>query len=934
MRRIYLMRHKILIFLILLCGVFVCGAERKMDVVKFGNAVISSGKSAEFKFKQEDADDRQIRLIFKARIDWSSLGGYAPVMRITVNGAPVNGMRLLNKPLKFRTRTGGVGNWTSLDGDASWIVMYSPDFSNRIKTDENYRYGLYEKEQEPYRFVLDLTGMTQHVGMNTVQFASGLKVVLEDIEVQTGGKVMPRINLPPKPQTAPTGPLQDKTLKTYAANDIKLAAEKGSLVINANGRKYFLSSSFSVPGGKFVVIGGKAPVQKLDTPQYTVERKITVENGRVKFFDTYTNKLDKITGVIVKNKITLPAKADQFLYGGGVNMLKETGVGTNSTFFAQLGKDCAVIVPEDDIFRNQGRFSGKDNTMTLLDRNLGLPPKGSYTLEWSFYILKDCDYFDMVNRVRADWDSNFKLEGPFSFPYGGGCNNLSWFYWDNKNAIPRPVVNEWLNNRPVKIVITHVPGNYLTKKSDNMATLGHGSALTHLHYKWWRDSTRNMTEAFKKFAPDVKIYSYLHKNLCSEPGAKVKYADSLALDTTSKALSKGLSVRLLPTRNNSYGKALAETYKYMVENLGTHIYMDEINLSVTAWEEYPEWDNCTVRIDPATHEVIKKVSIPNLLVKGVLDDMCAYLKSKNRILIANGAPVLRSLHQNKSIHFVEQGMGIKGLYGMHLSTPVGFCYHHGAKGFAHYLDALEAGVACFLYSGDWSLHSFPLTPVQIGKGFIIGKERILTRESGIFGWNDNSECVVFVYNNKGERIDSGKYVKVNRKNGKVFYGVRIPGDFIVIIVKKDQPDASLAYKKAAAPTKGIFDKWTIVDASLRARLALYADETQNVLHLKAPDKSYGFFCQTPYNVDYGKIVRLSGRAGGKGSLRIGILGYKDRGYKSTMAVDKAIKLTDDMQDFTVRFHISRHDTKAIRPVFNIGKNSEIKISDFKITIEK
>lgn len=916
----------IFIIIINLFAFAILSAARPMDTVKFGNAVISSNSPAEFKFKQEDADDRQIRLIFKARIDWKDLGGYAPVMRVTVNGAPINGARLLNKPLKFRTRTGGVGSWTSLDGDANWFIMYSPDFSDRIKNDENYKYGLYEKEQEPYRFVLDLTGMTQHINMNTVRFTSSLKIVLEDIEVQTGGNVMPRINLPPKPKTAPTGPLQDKTLKTYAANKITLKDDNS--VVDADGRKYLISSTFSIPGGEFAAINGNL----LDTPQYTVKREIKIDNGRVRFFDTYTNKLDKVTGVIVRNKITLPAKADKFLYGGGINMLKETGVGTNATLFAQIGKDCAVLVPEDDIFRNQGRFAGKDDTMTLLDRNLGLPPKGSHTLEWSFYILKDCDYFGMINRVRNDWDSNFKLEGPFSFPYGGGCNNLSWFYWDNKNPIPRPVVNEWLTQRPVKMVITHVPGNYLTKKSDNMNMLGHGSALTHPHYTWWRDSTRNMNEAFKKFAPDVKVYSYLHKNLCSEPGAKEKYADSLALDGTSKALSKGISVRMLPTRNNSYGKALKETYKYMVENLGTHIYMDEINLSVTAWEKYPEWDNATVIIDPATHTVKNTISIPNLLVKGVLDDMCAYLKSKNRILIANGAPVLRSLHQNKSIHFVEQGMGIGGLYSMHLSTPVGFCYHHGAKGFSHFVEALDAGVVCFLYSGDWSLHSFPLTPIQLGQGFIIGRERILTKESGIFGWNDNSECVIYAYDSKGERIDSSKYVNVRKADGKISYEVRIPGDFLVIIVKKDQPDTKLQYQKAAAPSNGVFDKWTIVDAKLRARMAAYADEDKSVLHLKAPDKSYGFFCQTPYDVDYGKIIRMTGKIKGTGSFRVGILGYKDKGYSSTMFTDSAVKLADSMQDFTAEFHIGRNDTKAVRPIFNISKGSAVDVTAFKIEI--
>jgi len=138
------------------------------EVIEFrGCRRIEKGEQCELVFAQKDADTRQMRLVFEARFDWSSLGGYAPGLHLSINGQPLVGARLLNKPLEYKTRNGGGNRWAAPDG-ASYFVMYSGDFSDEIQTNTDYMYGLYEQEQEPYRFVLDLTGLTQHVGDNRV----------------------------------------------------------------------------------------------------------------------------------------------------------------------------------------------------------------------------------------------------------------------------------------------------------------------------------------------------------------------------------------------------------------------------------------------------------------------------------------------------------------------------------------------------------------------------------------------------------------------------------------------------------------------------------------------------------------------------------------------------------------------------------------------
>jgi hypothetical protein len=68
---------------------------------------------------------------------------------------------------------------------------------------------------------------------------------------------------------------------------------------------------------------------------------------------------------------------------------------------------------------------------------------------------------------------------------------------------------------------------------------------------------------------------------------------------------------------------------------------------------------------------------------------------------------------------------------------------------------------------------FPITPIRLGPGFIIGKERILTKSSGYFGWGGNDEFEVYVYDQNGRLLpefpvpvivtDEGKFAQLDLK---------------------------------------------------------------------------------------------------------------------------------------------------------------------------
>ena len=744
-------------------------------------------EAKEFQFKLKDAETRQIRLHLEARFDWKCLGGYTTGMQVFVNGRKVPGARLLNKPLKFKTRNGSTSKWGSPESN-SYVLMYSGDFSNSITTNKHYIYSLIEKNQHPYKFVFDLSGLAQHVGKNTIKINAAINkgVVIRNVRLEIDKKKMPRINDPAAlVQPAPTGPLKVFTPKGRAdiAYDVSVT-ENGAMSIKVNQQRFILNSKFSIPKGKWLYFKGGIPKGKItkekafvfvkNTPDYKIERKILVKKDHIKVFDKFTNFKKRVTGIMFENTMLLPEKPEKVLRRGTESNIAKISSNTHPVVCAFMKTKLAALLAEDDIFRSQNYLSKKLGTITLGNKSLGLPPMESHTLEWSIYILPGNDYFDLVNAIRRNWNANFTWHGPLAFPRSKRIVD-----WNVKNVTPA-FVKKYLKKYPVKLVMTHVATSArISRKNSTIEKpwIGHGTAIP--SFSWWCGRTKALVKVMKEVAPDVEVYAYMHKNLCSEPGYPSKYRDSVALQTNSSKL--GLFV---PTLNNSYGKALTNVYKFIVEELGANIYMDEICLGVTNWGPYKEWDNCTVEISRSSHKVVRKLSIPNLLVKPWLESMINYLQQNGKKLLANGPPATRTLQHHHLEQFVEEGMGESGLIAAQLSTPLAWNgYTLGIPGYRLTRNSLDFGALAICWSGKWSEHLFPFSPIELHKGYIIGKERIVTNRSGRFGWNDSSLADVYVYNGKGNLCVSPD-VKTVKSNGKVFIEVRMPSDHLAVLVRK------------------------------------------------------------------------------------------------------------------------------------------------------
>ena len=925
---------KIVSLLLFLSSIF--SMVEAKTVFEFNDCKVMTSKDKKtLVFPVVDAEKRQIRLHLTARFDWKSLSGYTFGMKIFVNGKDITGVRLLNKPLAFKTRSGGGTYWSRPDINR-WNVVYSPDFSDKVKTDVNFRYGIYEKDQEPYEYVFDLSGLTSHGQDNEIVIIPqySVPVIFKDVRVEIDENAMPRIN-EPEITPAPTGKLSNMQLKNLPSVIPFMKCGNNNYPAPFGME---LSTKLSLPQGKFMNIApdklkdAKLPFSVVyETENYTLTRKFSAVNSYIHIVDIFKNKTDKLIGIRFENSLKLTEKPVELLRAGVKTFMKYSEGGGNPTVFARMKNSSTAIVLEDDISRIQSLFFCNDKEIGFKNDRLGIAPKESHILEWNIYKLPVSDYYDFINLVRQDWDLNFTWNGPQEYPYfGAGAAVWQQIQQWVRKPIQESTVRNFLSERPVKILKTHVAANYSVKKdSRETPRLGHGTAIP--HFKWWCNMTSNMTSAFKKYAPDVEVYAYIHKNLCSEVGNRGKYRDSEALDGTSRILSaRGIQMRYVPTVNNSYGKALANTYRYMVEEMGTHIYMDEISVSVTEPAEYPEWDGCSVKIDPKTNEVISKISYPNLLSRGWIEEMIAYLKSKKRKLLCNTPPYTKTLLSHKLMHFVEAGTGESGLINAHLSTPLGFDYARGEKGFNHFRTCLKSGALALPWSGLWSEYCFPFTPLELRAGYIIGKERIITSVSGNFGWNDKSDAEVFIFDGKGKTVeDMAKKISVN---GNYVYEIRMPGDHVAIIVKKEFVPLPRNAAVKDDHLEKLFRKWRILEANLRAESAKYMDFTAQGLLLDGKERKFSYFDMTalPATED-AKVNIIVDVASGTGTVSIGYIAYCELPWRKPFTVLQSYPAKKGK--ITMSRPIGIKGVQGIRPVILIPKGSKILIKDYKINIQ-
>jgi len=730
--------------------------------------------------------EHQARLELEARIDWKQLAGSNPWIRVAINGNFLGKADLLNKRDEFHLRNGVDITWSKGD---RWRVLYSPDFEQAVK-DVNNLHAC--PECEPYRYVWNITPYVRP-GRNTLLvdnlqvLAKPTTLVLRNVRVEVGRPISPPADEVISPP--PTGPLPEFVARGPSAVPLQaVLAPGGDLRLKVAGRELQLSTRSSLPDGKWhetqrgeqvqSITAGQSAKTTWTTATHRVRRRVTVFADRVDVADTLTNTSPALIGVMYERRLSSVGKpADVRLAGRPVvGRAGSAHDASHPSSFARWDDLAVGLVAVDDVSRVHVRSFAEAMDIGLSDLELGLDPGKSITLDWSIYPIAGGDYWDFVNAVRRAWDANFTIPGPFCFTMRFDANRPAAWYGD------------WIARRGLKIVaggIAQYPdGRY-----------AHGTGI--LRAPQWVARQADWSRKMQEAVPGIEVLSYFHAQCCSEPGGEAKYADSRLIDAAGNHLAYPYSYRLplyVPTRENGYGQAL---WKYVQTCLGqvgsTGLYWDEMSYSLTEYAYQAPWDGVTVIIDPRTHAVTGKRSSVTLLMQPLELDIVRYLREQKKFLLANTQATTRTMLREKVLRFVETG-SYSAMLGTHLGCPLGLGNHH--------LEATQADSArCareilrqggvyygWLYErqpGPWNFTNvmYPLTPVELREGVVLGKERILTARSGLYGWPDGAAAEVYVIDGNGQRVTS-PMVKSRELAGRHQYEIRMPSDHFAVLVRK------------------------------------------------------------------------------------------------------------------------------------------------------
>jgi hypothetical protein len=519
---------------------------------------------------------------------------------------------------------------------------------------------------------------------------------------------------------------------------------------------------------------------------FEIQRIITRHNDHLQVVDRIVNTLGEDLPVMYAHQAKVDRKSGT-LYLAGVPASQAKAVTNTCEHPATLiiwEKSAFALLSEDDLTRVQAVNFAEDDVVGIRNEKLVVGKGKTVELEFSIYPLETGEYFDFINRVRRNWDVNFTLTGTQADTHSDvpGMNP----------EMPDAALKSHLVNKAAICGIGWVP--YF-----NFPGLG-----------WTDDAVmlrrQKMLDRIKQVQPDFVRLMYYHAfSAFQDP--RLQTGKNLALlhslydadailrpDGSQADYSNPKMPLFLPTEGSVWGKASESMLDYRMKRSGFEgVFWDETEYSAVKYDYNPKhWDGVSADIDPTTHRINRKIASVALATQPWRLRLAEKLM-KQGPLMGNGAPHTRSFTRVHFLRFVETS-SINNLILAQLYTPIQLgdslternevdCYRNMVRG-------LDFGGVYYWYSATvvpthptLTSYMFPITPISLGHGFIIGQERILTNRSGLFGWNDKSDFRTVVFDARGNPTDKMVIPRVE-KDGKAFAEVRIPEGCSVAIIRK------------------------------------------------------------------------------------------------------------------------------------------------------
>jgi len=725
--------------------------------------------------------DRQVVLAFRARINNPTTVGSTNALIIRVNDQPVQlstprrQLRLLNKPNTFAWTNPPELNWYITTGQ--WRIPYAPDFEILLGR-EHYGAPAYEWAFDISDLVRpgESTIALENTGNAAVAEHAGadLDLVFRDLrlEVREGPGVLP--GEPPRPDE--TGPWQPRGRRSapIAIEDDRAAA----MVISVRGHRYELTSEFSAPGAEGetqwltfprTTAPGAAPC--IVGPGWRLERTITerLEDGRLLVTDRFINTGDAPVGIRMRHRLRLvDGRCERVNFGGLEDPARvvDGDLATSPYLFLPRDDSGVALVAADDVLRQHAQFafSDEEQTASIADDWFGLRPGESYAMSWGVYATDTPSVFDIINLLRADWL-------PQPFPIAGGIN---FFEPDAVLAYDDDELRAHLEALNINVAMSQ--GGWLDRKLVMAGTpnIGHGPIVTTELYADYRLRLRAAIEKLHRLRPGIKCLIYYDAKLVAGDDLLERYGASIIRNANGAPRMYQAETRwnaelalVCPTLETPLGQEILTKIPTMIlDEIGADgLYWDEMRQGFDGWPDYAHTDGHTFEIDRETGEIVTECGAPEL---AWLDFKLALLdafESRGALVVGNTPPATLTEYGHPVLRFCENMIphhGLSTILKTALYTPIAYAgwsvYHEPGVTEADFLADIERKVRdanLYLFSATMFYHlfasenlatyEFPITPIELDAGVIVGRERLITLRPGSFGWPDEDWSGEVIY---------------------------------------------------------------------------------------------------------------------------------------------------------------------------------------------
>lgn len=779
--------------LIALLAITVCAGTLLAQGVEIADEVtIPGGGSQEFTFTAPEVPEGQIAVLhFLGRLANERQAGHSPGVRVFVNGTELDGKALVNKPADLEWGGGRVTPWWS----RGFRLMYSPDFEGNDRPDNPY----YISSGQAYIFDLDLSGLLQP-GENTLRLAHAQAdanfpraAIIADLRVT--------VQAPPEGETVdpgpPTGPLPFIAPEADHRVDFTATCTPGGGVsVTVGGQTWAFDSEFSHERGGWNVLSGAGAATGEDgwAPQvglleggftvrataadYAVERRVRVFAEYVSVEDTVTNTSGRDIALLQRH--TTDASGITDLYLCGLRPPSRTGVHyepANSTALLVREGSQVAVTPYDDVLRVHAQVFCLDGRGGLRDSDGALAAGATGVYRWEIYPRGGGGYYAMVNAIRRAHEVNFPIPGGFCF-----IDPREPFL-----SMTDEELRAWLDAKNANIVSMSI--SY--PKYQGLMT--HGSAFLRVDHT----IKREFAERLRRVKPGIKVLVYFHCFISTEAEAPELFPDAriLAPDGTQRLYDESREYlrMFFPTEENSYGAAMREFVRIILEEIGADgVYWDEMSQSRWTWHYGEPWDGVSADVDDDTLTIARKKTSVSLISQPFRERLAREILDR-AMMIGNGAPMTATMTALHFPRFIETA-SISNLLRGQLYTAIALGDHLSERTtqdcVSNMRRALDYGGLYYFYhagvTADYpsiTAEMFPCTPLELHPGYVLGEERILTNTSGNFGWGDASHFTVHVYGADGREVPDFAAPVVEHEGGR-YVELRLPRDYMAAIVRQ------------------------------------------------------------------------------------------------------------------------------------------------------